>query len=88
MIFDWNPYKNTVLKAERGINLDDIANLLDGGTPYIIIENPSSNHQDQKVIQIFLKEYAYCIPCVEIPWWYFFKTIYPSRKITKNFKKS
>ena len=66
MLLDWNPHKNSALKAERDISFDDIAGFIRQGIPYTVDSNTSSNHPDQKVIRMFIDEYAYYIPCVEI----------------------
>lgn len=77
----WNFLKNVRLKLTRGISFEEIihAKLLD------IIDHPSRN--DQLILICEHKGYAWIVPFVLDENGIFLKTIYPSRKYKKIYKK-
>lgn len=83
---DWNEIKNTYLKTERDISFEDIQAAIEEGKVLADIDHPlKSRYPDQKVFIVDFNDYAYIVPYVEDDVKIFFKTIYPSRKMTKKY---
>lgn len=89
MKFKFNFAKNNSLLKERGINFDDIADLLIADKFIAIDDHPNSTkYPNQKIIYVSLGKEIYVIPCIrEKDGTYFLKTIFPSRKARKKFLK-
>jgi hypothetical protein len=77
----WSILKNIRLKLTRRISFKEIihAKLLD------VIDHPSRN--DQKILICEYKKYMWVVPFVFEKKGIFLKTIYPSRKFKKFYKK-
>jgi len=77
----WDSLKSSRLKFVRGVSFEEIihAKLLD------IIDHPSRN--DQLILICEHKGYAWIVPFVLEENGIFLKTIYPSRKYKKHYKK-
>jgi hypothetical protein len=91
MAFDirFSEEKNQLLKATRGIGFDDVLVLLKRGDLLANKGHTSKKHTSQRIYVVRIDKYAYVVPYVinlqnnEI----FLKTIYPSRKFTKQYLK-
>ncbi|WP_456451333.1 DUF4258 domain-containing protein [Hydrogenimonas sp.] len=83
MLFRWSDEKNAKLKQERRISFEDIMIAYESGHVLDVLENPSGNFPDQKVLVVEIDGYAYVVPFVEESERWFLKTVYPSRKMTK-----
>lgn len=85
----FNEEKNQLLKATRGIGFEDVLNSIKKKKLLDNIAHPSKKHPRQRLYVIEIKGYIYAVPYVvntekqEI----FLKTIYPSRVLTKQYKK-
>ncbi len=77
----WNALKSERLKRTRGVSFEEIigAKLVD------IIEHP--NKENQKILVYEHKRYFWAVPFVVEDDEIFLKTIYPSRKLMKKYKK-
>lgn len=81
--------KNQIHKATRGIDFEEVIYHLANGKLLDDMQHPNSNKSHQRIYIIRVDKYAYVVPYVidaqreEI----FLKTIYPSRKYTKQFTK-
>ena len=77
----WNLLKSERLKKTRGISFEEIVQfkLVD------VKKHPSKSHQ--KVLLFEHKGYIWIVPCVENEKEIFLKTLYPSRKYTKIYKR-
>lgn len=78
--FDWDKEKNEWLKEERDICFEDVLQALDERKELDRIVHPN-----QKILIVNIKNYAYIVPFVEDEEKVFFKTIIPSRKMTKRY---
>ncbi|MDR1053643.1 MAG: BrnT family toxin [Planctomycetaceae bacterium] len=82
----WDDEKNEKLIQERGISFQDIAYIIEEERYTAIIENPSRENQ-----QIFIfdyNEYTYAVPFViDDKGDAILKTIFPSRKYKRHYKK-
>lgn len=84
--FGWDQRKNEWLKAERGISFDDIVSALESGGYLATILHPNrKRYQNQKIYVVAVDGYAYLVPFVEDKEKTFLKTIFPSRKATRDF---
>jgi len=87
MSFNWNEEKNELLKLEKGISFERIVVALEEGHLLDVIDNPNSErYKNQKIFIVDIEGYAICVPFVEESNGDFFlKTLFPSRKHTKQF---
>ncbi|MGI4851548.1 MAG: hypothetical protein ACRYGR_06365 [Janthinobacterium lividum] len=87
--YDFSPDKNRQLIKERGVSFEDVIAALDQGQLIDIIDHPNiDQYAHQKIYVIDINNYIYLIPFVyknfeEV----FLKTIFPSRKLTKQYRK-
>ena len=77
----WSPLKSKRLKRTRGVSFEEIINAKFLG----IREHPS--RKDQQILVYEYKGYVWAVPFVFEPEGIFLKTIYPSRKFKKIYKK-
>lgn len=79
--------KNQLLKATRGIGSEDVLDLIKNSDLLDDKQHPREDKKHQNLYVVKVKNYAYVVPYVisrekkEI----FLKTIYPSRKYTKQY---
>ena len=85
--FDWDISKNEKLIKERNISFEEIVLFVEQGKIIDIVDNPSPRYQDQKMFVLDLEGYIYLVPFIETEDGYFLKTIFPSRKKTKEYLK-
>ena len=84
--FDWNTKKNEQLKEERGIGFEEIVIAINEGDILDILFHPEQKkYPNQKIFIIQINQYTYLVPFVEDGEKIFLKTIFPSRKATKNY---
>lgn len=82
----WDEQKNAKLQIERNISFEDVQTAVEEGRLLAVIKHPNKNkYPNQQVLVVEIEEYAYCIPFTEDDQKYFLKTIYPSRKMTKQY---
>lgn len=82
----WNEEKNNWLKQERGISFEDVIVAINDGKILTIIGHPNqTRYKNQKIFVIEIDEYAYLVPFVEDEEKIFLKTIFPSRKYTREY---
>jgi uncharacterized DUF497 family protein len=87
MSFYWNEEKNVLLKQERGVSFERIVVAIEEGHLLDVLEHPNKKkYKNQMILVVEIEDYAFCIPCVvEANGNYFMKTLYPSRKYTKQY---
>jgi len=87
MSFYWNEEKNILLKQERGVSFERIVVAIEEGHLLDILEHPNKDKYKNLIILVVeIEDYAFCIPCVtEKDGDFFMKTLYPSRKYTKQY---
>lgn len=84
--FEFDVGKNTALKSERGISFEEIILLINEGHLLDVVEHPNKvkySHQQMYVVDV--EGYVYLVPFVREGNKIFLKTIYPSRKATKEY---
>jgi hypothetical protein len=88
--FKWNSEKNRALKenTDRAVCFEDIIAAIQSGGLLDDIEHLNAEKDPhQRVLVVQLAEYVYGVPYVETENGVFLKTIYPSRKLTKEYLK-
>ncbi len=88
MKYHWNPEKNEWLKKNRKISFEKVIFHLLKGDVWKIADHPDQNkYPGQKIYFVLIDDYIFMVPHVIQKDYIFLKTIIPSRKATKTFKK-
>jgi uncharacterized DUF497 family protein len=88
MRYDWNPRKNERLKKERKISFEEVVFHLSQGDVWKVADHPDQqNYPGQKIYFVIVENYIYLVPHIIAKEYIFLKTIIPSRKATKEYKK-
>jgi hypothetical protein len=83
----WDESKNIKLKIERNISFEIIADIILNKNYLDILENPSKPSQNIFVVEI--DNYIYAVPFIfDKDLNIILKTAYPSRKLTKKYRRS
>ena len=77
----WNPLKSERLKKTRGVSFEEIV-----ASKFIDIRKHPTK-ENQRILIYAYKGYIWAVPYVKTAGGLFLKTIYPSRKFTKLYKK-
>jgi hypothetical protein len=86
---EWGEAKNALLKRLRGISFEEIVEALAKGGPLWVKEHPRpEKYPGQKLFAISISGYVFIVPFEETDEKVIFKTIYPSRRATKAYKRS
>lgn len=88
MIFNWDDKKNAFLKKTRNIGFEDIVIAIESNKILDVLNNPGEKYENQILIIVNIRDYAYVIPAVKKEKEYFLKTIFPSRKYTNKYLKN
>jgi hypothetical protein len=87
-VFNWNKDKDKELKEQRGISFKEVSRLLEDGIILDDYKHPNQlKYPGQKVYAVLLRGYVYLVPYVETGDVVFLKTIIPSRKAYRKYKK-
>jgi len=88
MRYEWDPEKNERLKSERHISFEKILFHMARGDVWKLADHPDQeNYPGQRIYFVIAEEYVYLVPCVVEKDAIFLKTIIPSRKATRAYKK-
>ncbi|HOI83716.1 MAG TPA: toxin [Campylobacterales bacterium] len=88
MRLSWNEEKNQKLKAQRGVSFEMVAQMMIDEEYIGVIAHPNAEkYPNQQIFLFEIDGYCYAVPAVINGDEIFLKTIYPSRKITKQHKK-
>ncbi|MFH1720340.1 MAG: BrnT family toxin [Patescibacteria group bacterium] len=83
---DWDTAKNEQLKKERGVSFEDAVDAIFHGTILGKTDHPNQKkYPGQQIYIVAMNDYAYVVPFVEDSEKIFLKTIFPSRKYTRDF---
>ena len=80
--FFWDKQKNEKLIIERKISFEDVLVYLSGNS-FLKVVNGNRNNQSYLLLEI--EGYIYVVPFTKDGNKIFFKTIFPSRKMTKKY---
>lgn len=85
--FEFDADKNRALKWERGISFDEIILLIHEGHLLDVVDHPNQRkYPDQRLYMVDVGGYVYLVPFVTEKNRIILKTIYPSRKATKDYR--
>lgn len=86
--FAWSSEKNELLKLERGVGFEMIADAILDGRVLDRVKHPNQKkYPNQMIYVVEIGNYAFVVPYVEDDEKIFFKTVYPSREATKKYLK-
>ena len=83
--FEWNEEKNKQLLAERDIGFEEIVIAIQQGRLLGVTKGKEPKYAHQRIFVVFIDGYTYAVPFVEDVDKIFFKTIYPSRVLHKQY---
>lgn len=87
-IFNWSPEKNQLLLRERGITFERIVFEIASGNELAVLEHPNQEtYPGQQISIVQVDDDVYAVPFVETETEIFLKTIIPSRKATRPYRK-
>lgn len=83
--YAFDPDKNAWLIRERGISFEQIIALIENGHLIQILEHHDrKRYPNQLLYEVDVDGYTYVVPVIREHRTLFLKTIYPSRKATRN----
>ena len=86
--FRWNPEKNELLKADRGLSFEGVVVTVEADGLLDIVEHPNkTRYPRQKVLIVSIDSYVHLVPFVEEADHFFLKTVIPSRTATRDYLK-
>lgn len=86
--FDWNEKKNHELRIQRKVTFEDVLVAIEEDRLLAILEHPNQKkYSGQRFLVVWLNEYVHLVPFVEDDEKIFLKTIIPSRKMNKKYKR-
>ena len=84
--FRWNPEKNEVLKADRGVSFESLVVAIESGGLLDILTHPNQvKYPRHRILVVAADNYVYLVPFAEEEDHLFLKTIIPSRKATRDY---
>jgi len=88
MRYEWDPEKNERLKTERNISFEKILFHLARADVWKLADHPDQeSYPGQKIYFVIVDERIYLVPHVVEKDYIFLKTIIPSRKATRAYKR-
>lgn len=87
-LIQWDKDKNTLLTKERDISFEVVLLAITEGHLLNVIPHPNQKkYPGQKIWIVEVQGYVYLVPFVEDERSVFLKTIIPSRRATKEYKR-
>lgn len=87
-IYNWNAEKNQLLLEERGITFERIVFEISLGNELNVLLHPNQDkYPGQMISMVEVDDYVYAVPFIETESEIFLKTIIPSRKVTKQYRR-
>ncbi|MBI5149650.1 MAG: BrnT family toxin [Candidatus Omnitrophica bacterium] len=83
--FDWDIDKNKKLIQGRDISFEEVVFFIEQGRVLDIVDNPNPKYRHQKMLILDIGGYVYLVPFTETSESYFLKTVFPSRKATREY---
>ena len=84
--YDWNKDKNEQLRQKRGVSFEDIIDAIENNQVLGLIGTATlEKYPNQSIMVVEIRGYVYCVPFVQDGSVTFLKTIFPSRKMKKQF---
>ena len=83
--YSFDSEKNAWLIRERGISFEQIIVLIEGSKLLRVLEHPNrSRYPGQVLYEVDVEGYVHVVPVIQAGNTLFLKTVYPSRKATKE----
>jgi uncharacterized DUF497 family protein len=83
--FQWSAEKNHKLSAERGITFEEMIVAIEFGGLLDLLDHPNTERDPrQQILVVAWNDDVYLVPYVEESDHFFLKTIFPSRKATRD----
>ena len=88
-LFDWSTAKNRQLLDQRGISFERVVSAVEQGGLLDVLQHPNQDrYPGQSIYVVDIEEYIYLVPFVmEKDGTRFLKTIIPSRKATRDYRR-
>ena len=84
--YDWMPDKDEWLRRNRGVSFDDVVYHLEHGVFLADIPHPNQErHPGQRLYVVHIDEYVYLVPFYRDGDVESLRTVYPSRKYTRDY---
>ena len=89
MTYSFSTEKNRLLIEERGISFEEVILVIEEGGILDILPHPNSDkYPNQKIYVLNINNYVHLVPFVRQDAYHvFLKTIFPHRKLTKQYLK-
>lgn len=85
----WNPQKYELLQGERGVSFEEVVVHMAAGEVLRICFHPNQERNPgQRIGEVVIANYVYLVPFIESDTEIFLKTIIPSRKATRELRRS
>ncbi len=85
-VFEWDEEKNKKLQKYRNISFEKIIISIEAGKILDIVAHPNvKKYPNQQIMVVEVENYAFCVTIIKTNDKISLKTIYPSRKATKQF---
>lgn len=82
----WNREKNRKLIEERGVSFEMVARYIENEEILDIYDHPDkTRYPNQRIFVIAIEKYIYLVPFIETEEEVFLKTLFPSRKATRDY---
>lgn len=89
MIFEFNEEKSLLLEKARGVGFEDVVKAIRDGKVLDDVKHPSKKYPHQRILLVAIGDYIFVVPYIKKgEGVLFLKTLYPSRRFTKSFKKT
>ena len=86
--YAFDSQRNAWLKTEHGISFEQIIFLIESSKPIQVLEHPNAErYPNQLLYEVDVDGYVHVVPVVREGRILFLKTIYPSRKATRRYRR-
>ena len=87
-VYIWDEDKNTKLKCERNVSFESVVYAIQSGGLLATLRHPNQDkYQGQFVHLVFIDRYVFVVPFIENDDYIVLKTVFPSRKATRDYWK-
>lgn len=88
MKYEWSPAKNEWLKEHRNISFEQVIFHLSQGDVWKIADHPNQDrYPGQKIYFVIVEDYIHLVPHIIEREHIFLKTIIPSRRATRDYRR-
>ena len=85
-VINWNQEKNRELIEKRKVSFETVSRYIESEEIIDVYTHPNKEKfPNQRIFMIKIENYIYLVPFIETETEIFLKTIFPSRKATKEY---